>query len=196
MPGWCPGALVAFTKCLVCALVAPGQLAPSARYQGLGCGCPEAASPLARTTCTLDDYRRANMAHVRQSTPDSGFGSSHLQCESSRLIQVVPSPLKLPRGIQPLGAHLLALPSKLGTCKTVKPGFWPCLSAQNPCFLQLFPLHSAVSITQQGTALGQPATLIQWLWQSVACYQRRCRGSHIRQSGPASGPGFQLLRIF
>ena len=61
------------------------------------------------------DRRRANMAHVRPSRPDSGLG---FQVEVAKIFGGVPFSLSPPS-------------SDYGTCRTVKARFWPWLSGSS-----------------------------------------------------------------
>ena len=79
----------------------------------------------------VSGHRPANMAHVRQSRPDSGFD---IQVKVRRTFNVVPSSRTKPVSVS---GHLQAgqrahLSSECVTYKTVTTRFWPWLRARPP----------------------------------------------------------------
>jgi hypothetical protein len=81
---------------------------------------------------------RVNVAHIRQSSPDSGSG---VQVKGLATLQVVlrrSTCLLAPRSSVP------AVSSEYGTYKTVKPAFWPWLSGESEMWRVLLPERAFV----------------------------------------------------
>ena len=80
---------------------------------------------------------RANLAHSRQSGPDSGLSLSHFQAKLFKILQVTPFLLGSGRFLPNPPLARVTCPrgplfSEYGTQRTVKARFWPCFAGRSP----------------------------------------------------------------